>query len=403
MNARPSSRRRLALALAGAFELATSFSPASSREPDLTLTLDPEPPRLVFDAQRDGCDGHDVPDIPPRAYRDASGQIVMFAMHYENRALRGPDFDRLRLDCRVVFRGSGASDPVAYDDRAWIAATWTVDGKNVAALVHHEYQANHHKGRCTFTEYLTCWTNSVLAVVSNDGGASFTRPGGEPAIVASWPFRQETEQGRHRGFFNPSNIVSDGAHVYMFAATTGWAGQDFGACLFRNADPLDPAGWRAWDGTDFTARFVDPYRIEANRTGADPLVTCQPIAPFPAPVGSLARHRGTGLWVAVFQAVADGGRFPESGIYYAVGASLTAWSAPRLLMAGPTLYDTTCPPGGRLINYPALIDPAARGRNFDDVDDDAFLYLVTIRLDGCRPTSDRSLIRHRVWIVPRGR
>src|SRR3954453_8906150 len=88
----------------------------------------------------------------------------------------------------------------------------------------YEYQANHHAGRCKAKEYLACWYNTVLAVASSDGGASFPRPK-TPQVVAAAPFRQEVGQGRHRGFFNPSNIVTDGALRYMFAATTGWGRQ----------------------------------------------------------------------------------------------------------------------------------------------------------------------------------
>src|SRR5829696_1856242 len=53
-------------------------------------------------------------------------------------------FDKLKLDCRIVLASSGKADPAAYDDKSWITATWTEDGARVEALLHHEYQANHH-------------------------------------------------------------------------------------------------------------------------------------------------------------------------------------------------------------------------------------------------------------------
>ena len=77
-------------------------------------------------------------------------------MHYQNRALRGESFDKLKLDCRIVLASSGKADPAAYDDKSWITATWTEDGTRVEALLHHEYQANHHPGRCKAKEYLAC-------------------------------------------------------------------------------------------------------------------------------------------------------------------------------------------------------------------------------------------------------
>jgi hypothetical protein len=381
-------------AISGAIALLALSAGAVARaeEPLAALTV-VGAPEVVFSRAKDACDGHDVPDSPARAFRDAKGHVVLFAMHYENRALRGPGFDALKLDCRVVLSSGGRPDPAAYDDKSWITAIWTEDGAHVAALVHHEFQANHHPGRCRFKEYMACWSNAVLGIASTDGAFTFLRPK-IPQVVASSPYTQDVGQGRHRGFFNPSNIFGDGRHRYMFAATTGWDGQPHGACLFRTGNPADPESWRAWDGKDFTIRYADPYR---NRAGKPPRA-CQPIAPFPAPVGAVVRHRPTGVWLAVFQASADEERFPEAGFYYAASRDLLAWGKPRLLMAGKTLYDDPCASGGRLIAYPSLIDREAQGRNFDDVGDGADLYFSTLKVEGCEITSDRDLVRRRVAI-----
>jgi hypothetical protein len=349
-------------------------------------------PEVVFAAKRDACDGHDVPDAPARAYRDQKGEVVFFAMHYRNRRLSGPDFGKLKLDCRVVLDSAGQEDPAAYDDKSWITATWTEDGQKVFALVHHEYQANHHRGRCKAEGYLACWYNTVLAVSSTDGGLSFERPKA-PQVVAGAPFRQEVGQGRHRGFFNPSNIFRDSLYRYMFAATTGWEGQPSGACLFRTEDIADPSAWRAWDGKSFSIRYADPYRSREK-----PAAACRPVEPFPTPVGAVVRHRPTGAWIAVFQAEADGARFPEPGFYTTASRDLLAWDKPRLLLAGKTLYDDPCGSGGRLIAYPSLLDREAKGRNFDDVGNAAELYFSTLKVEGCTVTSDRDLVRRRVEI-----
>lgn len=373
--------------------LALVAAPISSwaAEPPLAALTLIGPPVTVFTPKRDACDQNDVPDVPARAFRDAEGGIVLFAMHTENRALRGRDFDTLALDCRASLPSHGKEDPAAFDDESWIAATWTVDGTRVVALVHHEYQAHSHPGRCSRKDYLACWYNTVVAVSSADGGRSFVRPS-PPEVVAAAPFRQKTGQGRHRGFFNPSNIVADGRDHYFLAGTTGWDGQEAGACLFRSADPFDPASWRGYDGQGFAARFADPYRSVPGRP------TCRAVAPFPGPVGSLARHRGTGAWIAVFQASADGETFPEPGFYSTSSRDLLAWDKPRLLLAGRTLYDDPCTSGGRLIAYPSLIDPAASGRNFDDLGDTADLYFSDLKVEGCNVTAARDLVRRRVAI-----
>ena len=393
----------LARCLAFALVLAGTASSGLGAEPPLAAVTPIGPTEAVFSPARDRCDGDDVPDTPARAFRDDQGQIVLFAMHTLNRALRGSGFDRLKIDCRPTLPSHGNADPSRYDDASWIAATWTQDGRRVEALVHHEFQANTHPGRCAHKEYLACWYNSIVAVRSLDGGHSFVRPD-PPVLVAGAPFRQDVGQGRHRGFFNPSNIVQDGGSYYFLSSTTGWpvtsgrpghageAQQDSGACLFRTRTPHAPASWRAYDGKAFSIAYHDPYRAEARPK------PCMTIAPFPAPVGAVVRHRASGAWIAVFQARADGRQFAEPGFYTTSSRDLLHWDTPRLLIAGPTLYDNPCDARGRLIAYPSLIDPEAQGRNFDDVGDAADLYYVALGVEGCAVTSERDLLRRRVAI-----
>ncbi|MCJ2012709.1 hypothetical protein [Methylobacterium sp. J-076] len=379
--------------------LCLAVSPASAEAPAgpplsaLTLV---GPATTVFSAARDACDGADVPDAPARAFREASGAVAVFGMHHRNRRLRGPDLAHLALDCAVVLDSGEKADPAAYDDRSWITATWTEDGRAVSALVHHEYQGNEHPGRCPAGRYMACWYNTLTAAASADGGARFTRPS-PPTVVAGAPFRQEIDQGRHRGFFNPSNIVADGRWRLFLASTTGWARpgsvQEAGVCLFRSDDPADPARWRAWTGTGFTAAFPDPYRA-AIRSPA----TCRPVGPFPGPVGAVVRHRGSGAFIAVFMAKA-GGAYERSGFYWTTSRDLLTWDRPRLLLEGKTLYDDPCTAGGRLIAYPSLLDPAAVGRNFDDAGDTALLTYASLRVEGCTVTSDRDLLRRPVAIT----
>lgn len=342
---------------------------------------------LVYNAAHDGCDGNDVPDLNPRAYRDADGRVAMFALHFTARPLRGADLHHLRIDCRVALGSAFDPDPAHYADRNFVAATWTADGRKVSALVHHEYHADQH-GRCSASGDLACWYNTLLAYRSDDGGASFTR--GTPLVVAASPFTQDVGQGRHRGFFNPSNIVGAGGFRYAFASTTGWDGQPFGNCLLRTPDPANSALWRAFDGTGFTIRYGDPYRAR-QQPGS-----CATIAPFAYAVGSVTRHRASGLWLAVFQAAA-GGAFPASGFYYSTATDLLHWSAPRLLLAAPTLYDDLCKAGPAVVGYPALLDWRAPGRNFDEVGDDPELFFTSMEVKNCR-TGARLLLRRTVHL-----
>ena len=252
----------------------------------------------------------------------------------------------------VLFAGDHGC--VADGVSAWPSA---VTGMMVATIL---------GGRAT-SNALACWYNTIIAARSNDGGVHFAPA--SPLVVAAAPFRQDVDQTRHRGFFNPSNIVSDGHFTYFMASTTGWsasasglapeAEQEAGVCLFRSATPADPLSWRAWDGRGYTVAYADPY------AGKPRPAPCAVIAPFPAPVGSIVRVEPGGLWLAAFQAKADSGVFPVPGFYTATSRDLLHWSAPRLLLPGPTLYDDACHAGGPLIAYPVILDPASPSRNFD--------------------------------------
>lgn len=372
------------------FLSSTALLAAEPPVPVVTLSGSPS---VLFAPARDGCDGNDVPDAPARLFRDADGAVTLFGLHYTNHALKGPSLDTLKIVCRSALPSNGNGDPAAYDDKSWIAATWTRDGRVVDGLVHHEFQANEHPGRCRFPAYMQCWFNTVLAVRSTDGGATFAKL--KQPVVASAPFPQSVGQGRHRGFFNPSNIVSDGRFSYFLASTTGWDGQDNGVCLFRTPDPDTASSWRAYDGKDFSIRYADPYRSPI----LDLPRPCQPLAPFPAPVGAVVRQRGTGLWLAVYQAAADRGAFPVSGVYASGSRDLLHWSAPRLVLPGTTNYEDPCRSGGRMIAYPSLVDAESHGRNFDDVGTTATLLYASLRVEGCAITADRDLMGQAVSIA----
>jgi hypothetical protein len=338
--------------------------------------------QTVFDPAQHRCDGSDMPDVNARAFRDAGGDIVMFALYDSNHALKGPSLDTLTLDCHSALESHFEADPARYDDRSFLTATWTFDGRTVVGLVHHEYHADNH-GRCSVKSDLGCWYNSVLDYLSTDSGANFVRA--QPLVIASAPFRQDVGQGRHRGFFNPSNIFSDGTYEYFFAATTGWDGQSDGACLFRSATPENSASWRAYDGQSFSVRYAAPR-------------PCAPIGPFVFPVGAVVRERGNGLWLAVFAAKQNAGVYPADGFYYSEGTDPLHWGEPHLLLAGPTLYSDPCTAGPSLIAYPSLIDPAPKGRNFDDVGANPYLYYATIEVADCA-TGARKLMRQQLSIL----
>lgn len=363
--------------------------PAACVADELTLAFAGAPRQTVYDARKDHCTPIDTPDIAPTAFRDADGDVVMFALHFVNRVLRGPDLEHVKIDCHIVLDSALDADPSHYNDRRYGGSTWTNDGKRVTSIVHHEYHADTHN-TCTASSSLGCWYNTLLSFSSRDSGRNFTTD--KPAVVAAVPFRQDVGQGRHRGFFSPSNIVSEGRYKYFLASTTGWSGQHYGVCLFRSPNPEDSSLWRAYDGKDFTIRYTDPYASNA----ASETKPCAIIEPFLYPVQTLVRHRTSGKWLAVWMASKNDKLFPVDGFYYATSTDLKAWSLPRLLRAGPTILSIPC--GGSMISYPSLLDETAKGRNFDDAGDAPWLYFVSIEMNGCE-TSNRTLVRERMSII----
>ena len=104
-------------------------------------------PETVFDWSSAACADWDIPDTPARAWRSADRTVHLLAGAEESRAGVGPDLDRVEHDCTVLHRGAHSDDPGAYDDRAWIHATYA-EGDRVTALAHVEYHGEGRPGRC---------------------------------------------------------------------------------------------------------------------------------------------------------------------------------------------------------------------------------------------------------------
>lgn len=351
-------------------------------------------PETVFAWSRDRCAPDDIPDAPARAFRDAAGMIHLVASHHVNRALVGPDLDRVRPTCRPILASVGDGDPATYADRTWLAAFFTRDGRRVLGLGHMEYQGHRHPGRCAGRDYRACWRNAIVAFRSEDGGHGFlpAAPSGRH-VVAALPYRYGGDEGRPTGYFGPSNILEHAGrlHVFIFAEAMGV--QRRGACLLRAEDPDGdgPPVWRAFDGRDFTVAFADPYRMAVDDPARH---ACAPLSGIGSTIASVVRHAPSGLFVALIAArrAPAPDAPPVSGIWYLVSRDLLAWSAPRLLFAGPLLFARDCARDDAFA-YPSLLDPASPSRNFDVVGGRAFLYLVRIRLADCRPTMTRDLVR----------
>jgi hypothetical protein len=343
------------------------------------------PPETVFELKRDACEPNDIPDAPARAVRTADGQVQLYAAHFRNRRMVGPDLLHLKPDCRIVFQGSEKDDPAAFDDRGWIASLYTRDGRTIYAAIHNEYQGHLRKERCPTGRYIDCWYNAITAAVSYDGGLHFQRAAPGSDLIAALPYRYEEVVGHHSGYFNPSNIVLFDGALYMTAFATRAQGQRGGNCLLRTDRIEDPSAWRAWDGTGFGVKFVDPY-VGPGKTDSH---VCTPVAPerLRWPVTSLVRHQRSGLFIALMM---NGGR--GGGVFYATSPDLLRWSEPAKLADAIGHGSFKCG-DAQPSAYPSMLDPKDAGRVFETVSEAAVLFLTRFNVSDCKISMDRDLVR----------
>lgn len=333
---------------------------------------------------RPGCDANDIPDAPARAVRLTTNEVQLYAASSQNRAAAGPDLLHLLHRCSVVLAGDGNDDPAAYNDRAWLASTWTTDGKTVWAVVHNEFHGHRRPALCSTGRYMDCWFNALTAAVSRDGGQTFQRVPGR-ALVAALPYRYDQVERGHHGYFSPSNIVtlSGAQHMLMFATRAG--AQRPGSCLLRTMDIGTPEAWRGWDGTAFSVKFIDPYTTPASPERH----VCAPVGlnGLRWPVTSLVRHGPTGLFIALMLDGARGG-----GVHYATSLDLLRWSNPALLLPGIGPGAWTCDDPQPLF-YPSMLDPTSQDRNFETVGPSPVLFATRFNVKDCRIGMDRELVR----------
>lgn len=344
-------------------------------------------PDVVFDWERDRCATWDIPDAPARAWRTEEGKVGLLAGSEATRASRGPTLDDQQRDCQVLHRGMGSDDPADWNDRTWIAAVHAQEGGVMIALAHMEYHGHLRPDDCPSGRYADCWFNAVVELRSTDGGRTFWRKGGGDDLVVALPQRYRGDAPHRMGFFNPSNILVSDGNLYAFVFAEEAGPQRRGPCLIRRPVTGGPGDWRAWDGTGFTVRFVDPYRV------ANVLATehaCRPVEGLRSTVSSVVRHEGRGLFLAVTPMTAADGR---SGIFWSRSADLIRWSEPQLLYEAPLLWRRDCAKPDAYA-YPSLIDPDSPSRGFDTTDDSLWLYLVRMPLDAtCAVTARRDLVR----------
>jgi hypothetical protein len=364
---------------------------AETGGPRLTLSVESSA-TPVFVWQRDACDRDDIPDAPARAFRDARGEVHLLATHFVNRSFDGTSLDSVRRDCRVLMRGGEQARPELFDDRGWLAATYTADGRTVFALVHDEFQGHRHPPLCPTGRYIDCWYNAITMAESRDGGASFTLLDRSRRLVAAVPYPYDRNRGQHVGYFNPTNIIERDGFLYAMVFAEEVGVQRHGSCLMRTAHIDDPKAWRGWDGHAFSVSFADPYAIGAAEQSAH---VCEPVGKGKLrwPVTSITRHVPSGLTVALM--MGSEGSSGRSGVFYSVSEDLISWSEPELLLAATAPDSFHCGDAAP-IAYPSLLDPLSPTRNFDTTSDRAEIFFTRFNVKDCRTSMDRDLMRQHV-------
>jgi hypothetical protein len=370
--------------LLGAITIAALAWLAAGRPVDADLLVRPAGPPQAVLADSDRCAANDIPDAPARAWRGADGRVRLIAGQHRNRVWSGPSLDALARDCRIVHEGRGDPDPAALDDRTWIAAIVTRDGRDIAALAHMEFQGHRHPGRCALDRYRACWRNAIVALRSLDGGARFARAS-RGAVVADLPVAYSGLEGRPTGYFGPSNIVARDGFWWVWLFAEAWGPQVRGVCLLRAPAERWPPAWSAWDGRGFGAR-LDGSAGEAEQR------VCRPLPGLGSTLASVVTHRPTGQLIAVEAARRrDAAGVERTGIWYRTATEPTHWSPPRLLIELPLLFANHCEPV--VYAYPSLLDPASESRIFDSVGDRPWLYLTELASADCKPSMERRLVR----------
>jgi hypothetical protein len=348
----------------------------------------------VFDWSTSACEDTDIPDSPARAFRDASGQVQLIATHYIGRRWLGFDLNGVQHRCEVLLNSAYDPNPAAYNDKQWIASTYTLDGVTVHALIHQEYQGSTHPNQCDpSSAAIKCRFFNIAYAKSTDWGVTYKRRAAPSDLVATLPYTYSTMLNNGPGGIRqPSNIVyrPDGYYYVMVAADAQGA-QQGGTCLMRTHTLGDPSSWRAWDGSSFTVRFIDPYVETAEPPEAH---VCAPVAP--AEIGVMPESLTYNTYFGKYLLIGSDSTRSPKGFYYSLSSDLIHWSPRTLFMQAELPWRYTCGTPDPVFQ-PSLLFPGSPARNLNTTSQNNYLYFTRINIyynsTACWQPLDRDLIR----------
>jgi hypothetical protein len=356
------------------------------------------PEERVFDWSTMACESLDIPDSSANAFRDSSGRVQLIASHYSTRRMIGPSLTNMRRDCKVLMRSQFNPDPATFEDREWVGAPYTEDGETIYGLLSNEHEGWNHPGQCP-APYIwkECWTNALTLGVSTDGGDSYSHTAGPSHLVASIPYTYAPSVDAY-GMFDPTNIVkkSDG-YYYVMAKQEDLHYRTSGTCLLRTRDLSDASSWRAWDGSTFSVSFINPY-VEQGESPASHV--CEPVSP--TAIATMSGSITYSSYFGKYMLVGSSGWRDETtgattdGFFYSLSDDLINWSVRKLLLEAELPWTHVCGEPDPVL-YPAIIDPDSTSRNFETMDQEAYLYFTRQHYiyngPNCYQGLDRDLVR----------
>ena len=341
-------------------------------------------PKLVSSSS--SCHSGASPDAPLRIFSDDSGQIFGYLSYKTSYRVRFNTPDLYSVECKPVLFSEGDPDPYRFDDNLWIGAIWKGHGSTINALIHNEFHAHKHKGRCEFATYLQCWRNSITFLESRDGGSSFVKSE-VSKVVATAQFQFGEFQGKHRGFFNPSNVVSLNNSRYFLAETTGGGAQVRGVCAFRNTDMEDPWVWLAWDGMDFRHRLDHPPKHPSS------IKVCKVLDNLQGPFTSIIHHSQSNLFLGIFVGVF--GDEKASKVLGSWSSDLVSWGEAFIILDMPLIWSKNCVDKFRYA-YPAAYNFDDPSGQLDNYFDSFLIFLTRFTVENCKLSEHRDLVYIRV-------
>ena len=357
--------------------------------------------QTVFDHSVHSCQADDIPDIAARGIKDSLGRTQLIVSHYNTRRELGTTLDNVTHNCSVVLWSDGDPDPQDFNYQEWLHSLYTTDGTNVYGFVHNEYHGWDFYEECAglvgTPDISKCWYNALTFATSTNSGNSYTQAASPNHLIASVPYQFVPMQGPY-GIYRPSNVhLRPDGYYYMLVIAEPKGAQEAGICALRTKTLSSPTSWRAWDGSAYTVRFINPY-TEPSANPADHV--CKPVSSANSgpirglELNSLTFNTFYNKWMIVGQTVKAG----IPGFYFTLSDDLIHWMEPIKLMEGeiPIVSHVCGDPNP--VRDGAVLDPSSPGRNFEYVDQTANLYFTRFNYfysgSSCSMTLDRDLIKY---------